>query len=341
MERMVTMSRSISFLVFLIFYISILISLNAATPVRIKDITTVSGIRENMLMGMGIVTGLGGKGDSKSFGMTQKMFQNLIANYGFDIDLNDLKSKNIAGVVVTARVNGFARNGEIIDVTVSSIGDAKSLDGGFLLMTPLRAANGTVYAVAQGRVLVGSKETKIETTGTAPASAIIEKDIVSNFIDDRKLNIVLKHPDFVTANQIVEQIKTINEQLQVRAVDAGLVEVVLTEQEALNPIDFISKYEVLTITPDKRAIVIIDKKTGIIVSGGDIVIQPCAISIPGVQIKVGNKANQPKNNIEISSTTVADFVRSLNSAGLDTGSVISLIEAVHRMGALNAALIVL
>ncbi len=308
-----------------------------ANPVRIKDITTIEGIRENILMGMGIVTGLGGKGDSRGMIMTQRMFQNLAANYGIDSPAEDIRSNNIAAVMVTARVSGFARAGETIDVTVSAVGDAKSLEGGVLLLTPLKGANGQVYAVAQGRIITG---TTAITTGSSPAAAIIEREIVSSFINNNKINIVLKYPDFVTATQIALAVQSINANLKVRVVDAGLVEVELTEQEINNPADFISQYEILTVTPDNTATVVIDKKTGVVVSGGDIVIQPASVSIPGVQISVGSSQNTP-NTHSVSSSTVTEFIATLNAAGLNTDTIISLLEAVYRAGAINARLIIL
>jgi flagellar P-ring protein FlgI len=312
----------------------------AKNPVRIKDIAVIQGIRDNQLMGFGLVTGLQGKGDSGTFKLTQKMLLNLSANYGFDIKETDIKSKNIAAVLVIGTIGGFSRKGDVVSVTISSIGDAKSLSGGVLLQTALKAADGNVYAVAQGRIIAGTKDQNSETSASIPQGAIVERDVISSFTDGNKINIILKYPDFVTANAVKEAVSGINSNLQVNAVDAGMVEVVLGDDEKKNPVDFISKLEVLTITPDTIAMVIIDKKSGVIVSGSDVIIQECTVSIPSVSVKVKSLSGS-KNNYQFSNQSVGDLVKLLNDSGLDTNEIISLLEAIQRAGAINAKLILL
>ena len=319
----------------LILLLLILISsLYAKNPVRIKDIAVIGGIRDNHLMGFGLVCGLQGRGDSRGFKLTQKMLQSLANNYGFNIDIKDVNSKNIAGVLVTANVGPFSRKGDTVDITISSVGDCKSLEGGVLLQTPLQAADGSIYAVAQGRIIAGNSQ----NTATIPDGAIIEKDIVSNFINQDKINIVLKYPDFVTVNQIKEAILTLNNELVINAVDPGLIEITLGEEEAKNPIDFIARLEVLTVTPDYISAVVIDKKTGVIVSGEDIIIQGCSISTPFAQVTIDKNK---KYNFEINSQSIGELVKTLNELGLKTDEIVSLIEAIHKIGAINAKLILL
>ncbi|HOV15832.1 MAG TPA: flagellar basal body P-ring protein FlgI, partial [Spirochaetota bacterium] len=247
---------------FIIIFITIFVVINifAKNPVKIKDLASIQGVRENQLMGIGLVTGLQGMGDSKDFKLTKKMLTNLTVNYGFDIKEEEIRSKNVAAVLVTANIGGFARSGDLINITISSVGDAKSLTGGILLQTALKAADGNVYAVAQGRVIAGTKEQSTETSASIPNGAIVEKDIVSTFTDGNKISINLKNPDFTTANLIREAILGLNPNLVINTIDAGLVEVALNEEEQKNPIDFISKLEVLTVTPDNISILIIDKK---------------------------------------------------------------------------------
>jgi flagellar P-ring protein precursor FlgI len=309
------------------------------SPVRIKDIAIIDGIRNNQLTGFGLVTGLQGKGDTKTFKLTQKMLNNLALNHGFDIKEIDINSKNVATVLVTCNLNGFSREGDFVDVTVSSIGDAKSLEGGILMQTALKAADGNIYAVAQGRLIAGTKEQNAQNTASIPNGAIIEKSIISNFIKDNKINIILKYPDFVTANQVKEQILSINSELQIKAIDAGLIEVTLGEEELKNPVDFIAKIEVLTVTPDQSASVVIDKKTGVIVFGEDIIIQPCSVSTTFTQVKIGEQKKNP--NIELKSQTVGDLVKLLNESGLKSDEIITIIEAIHKIGAINAKIILL
>ena len=311
----------------------------AKNPVRIKDIAIIQGVRDNQLMGFGLITGLQGKGDTSSFKLTQKMLLNLSANYGFDINESDLKSKNIAAVMVIANVGGFARRGDTVNVTITSIGDAKSLSGGVLLQTALKAADGNVYAVAQGRVIAGTKQQNSETTASIPEGAIVERDIISTFTDGDKLSIILKNPDFATATAIKEAVTGVNSGLKVNAVDAGLVEITLGEEEKNDPVGFISKLEVLTVTPDTIAMVIIDKKTGVIVSGGDVIIQECSVNIPSAQVNV--QSTNTKRNYQVANQTVGDLVKLLNDSGLETNEVIALLEAIHKIGAINAKLILL
>jgi flagellar P-ring protein precursor FlgI len=178
------------------------ISIFAADAVRIKDIVTICGIRENQLTGIGLVVGLAGKGDSDKFGLTSKMLHNLTENYGFSLSEDDLKSKNVAAVMVTAKVSGFLRSGDSVNVTLSSIGDAKSLEGGILLQTALKGADGKIYAAAGGRLITGKKGSGTESTGSIPNGALVEQNIVSDFINDGKLSLSLKQPDFTTANAI-------------------------------------------------------------------------------------------------------------------------------------------
>ena len=165
--------------------------------VRIKEIAALKGVRENQLLGIGLVTGLAGKGDSSGSVLLKKALANLIGNFGFEIDPGDIKSKNSAVVMVSTEVPPFARPGERVDLSISSIGDAKSLAGGILLQTSMKAADGQVYAVAQGKVFVGGALDGVKTVGTITGGAIVEKEILSEFIVDGRIAVVLRDPDFV------------------------------------------------------------------------------------------------------------------------------------------------
>ena len=329
------------FKVILALFMGVVVFVYPKNPVKIKDLATIQGVRENQLMGIGLVTGLQGLGDSKDFKLTKKMVTNLTVNYGFDIKEDEIRSKNVASVLVTANIGGFARSGEHIGVTISSIGDAKSLNGGILLQTALKGADGKIYAVAQGRIISGSKELGSETSGSIPDGAIVEKDVVSSYTDGSKISIVLKSPDFTTINLVREAISGLNPNLAINTVDAGLIEITLGEEEKKNTIDFISKLELLTITPDAISMLIIDKKSGIIVSGSEVVIQECEVSTPtaGVKVQGGNKTK--KGSISIKGQTVGDLINILNEAGLTTNEVIALIESIYKAGAINAKIILL
>lgn len=324
----------------IIIALTITISSYAKNPVKIKDLAVIQGVRENQLMGIGLVTGLQGMGDSKDFKLTKKMLSSLTSNWGFDIKEDEIKSKNVAAVLVTANIGGFARSGDKLNITISSVGDAKSLSGGILLQTALKAADGNIYAVAQGRLIAGNKEQNSETSASIPDGAIVEKDIISSFKDGNKISVILKNPDFTTVNLIKEAVTGLNPDIPITAKDAGLIEITLGEEEQKNPIDFISKLEVLTVTPDNINLVIIDKKSGIIVSGSEVVIQECEVSTPSVGVKVNNNKDK-KNNFSIKGQTVGDLINILNEAGLNTNEIISLIETIYKAGALNAKIILL
>jgi flagellar P-ring protein precursor FlgI len=333
--------------IFLLIMITMAVNVFAAS-VRIKDIVTIQGLQDNQLMGIGLVTGLGGNGDSKSFRLTQTMIANLVANFGFDISEEDVLSKNVAAVMVTANIGPFTRRGENVDVTLSSLGDAKSLDGGILLQTALQGANKNVYAAAQGRILSGSQNGKGDVTASIPSGAIIERDVISNFISDDKISLVLRIPDFETANLIAAAVKGINDKLEVKCIDAGLVEIKLTDKEKDNPTDFITKLQTLTIEPTGQAIVVIDKKSGIIVSGSKVIIQQCAVSVPAAQASgygggYSNRQQKSAKNhtLEIKSSTVGELVQLLNSSGLTTQEIIGMIEAVAKAGAINGKIVIM
>lgn len=331
------------FSIFILFYLSTPI-FSATEAVRIKDIVTIAGIKENQLTGIGLVTGLQGHGDSDKFGLTKQMLFHLTSNYGFNLSLEDLKSKNVAAVMVTTNLNGFLRVGDLADVTVSSVGDAKSIEGGILLQTALKAGNGRVYAVAHGRLIGGKKGSGMETSGSIPGGAVIERELVSDFIVDQKLQINLKKPDFTTANLVKEAIAGINSNVAVNAVDAGLIEIRLDEETLKDPINFISQLELLTINPDYSATIVIDKKSGIVVSGGNVVIQECSISAASLSVSVNagrRSGKQQELNRKIKATTVDELVDTLNQANISIEEVISLLEAIHKIGALNARIVIL
>ncbi len=316
----------------------------AKDPVRIKDIAVIQGVKENQLSGIGLVTGLQGSGDSSSFKMTQKMVLNLASNYGFNITEDDIKGKNVACVMVTARVGGFVRIGDSVDVMVSSLGDAKSLEGGVLLMTAMRGANDKVYVVAQGRIIAGKKSEKSETVATIPGGGIVEDNIVSSFVDNGKVRIMINNPDFTTATMIKTALTDFSPDIKVTTLDAGLVEIVPDAVNANDIVNFISQIELLTVTPDFTATVIIDKKTGVIVSGGDIIIQECSVTTPKIQVTVGQQSknkNEKKQSVVLKSTSVAELVSVLNQASFETQEIISILEAINRSGALNAKIIVM
>ena len=174
-------------------------SVFAAPVVRIKDIAYVRGVRSNQILGLGLVTGLTGKGDSSNSTMLKSSISTLVSNFGFEVSPQDIRSRNCAVVMVSAELPGFARAGDTIDATVSSIGDARDLDGGVLLQANLQAANGQVYAVAQGKVITTTDTAGVRTVGAIPQGAIVEREVISQYVSQNSVSLVLRNPDFVTA----------------------------------------------------------------------------------------------------------------------------------------------
>ncbi len=358
-------------------------SLFSKTGVRIKDIASIYGPNELKVTGIGLVVGLNGSGDTKNFKITQKLIYDLSkpyieekgssnqANIDFDllgetdlmnpqapamareatsdtrplVTIDNLKPKNVAAVVVTATISPFSRKGETIDLMVSSIGDAKNITSGLLLRTELKDDLGNIYAVGSGRVLVGNKANGGELTGSIPQGASLQRDLLFQDIQaSDKISISLKSPDFTTAVNVRDMVKSLNSELTVVAVDSGLVEVTLTETEAADKIGFISKLENLIVVPDGVALVVIDKKSGIIVAGSDVIIQECLVSVPNVQVKVRSKSSDAparKTNFEFKNQNIGELVQMLNELGLTPAEIISIIESAHRAGGLNAKLIIL
>lgn len=310
---------------------------NAKNPVRIKDIATIDGLKENQIMGIGLVVGLQGTGDSKSFKLTKEMLKNLAINYGFNITENDIEAKNVATVLVTANLSSFNRQGEVIAVSVSSIGDCKSLEGGFLLQTALKGADNNIYAVAQGKLLAGKRGVDSTLYATIPDGAIIERDVISNFVKDKKISLLLKTADFTTAALIRDEIVKIKEGIIVNIVDASKIEITLSEEEIEDPVSLISKIEQLTVSPDSISVVVIDKKSGTIVAGENIIIQECMVSIGNTQVNV----KRTKNSFAVSAQNVKTFVDFLNSSGLTIDEIISILIAMQKAGSLNSKIIVL
>ena len=241
--------------------------------VRVKDIVTIEGVRDNQLVGMGLVVGLQGTGDRG--GMASQMMSNMTSQFGVTMDPKQIRSRNAAVVTVTCQLPAFMSPGQNADVVVSAMGDAKSLEGGVLLQTPLKAANGGVYAVAQGPLTIGGwaeggaasrTRRNVVTVGRIPNGAIIEQGVNMNYSYDGYINLLLRNSDFTTAQRVVT---AINQKFGnvAHAPDAGQVSVRLPANYANSPGAFIASIEGLTIRPDTTARVVVNERTGTIVMG--------------------------------------------------------------------------
>lgn len=337
---------------------------------RIKDVAKVQGVRDNQLLGYGLVVGLNGSGDSNKSDFTLQSVINMLKKFGITVNENDIKTKNVAAVIVTARLPAFAKPGDDIDINVASMGDAKSLQGGVLLQTPLQAANGEVYAVGQGPLSIGgytaggggsSKTKNFPTTGTIPSGAIVERYTNTNIAEDGYIRLSLNQPDFGTANRIANKINSNWGNIAI-ASDAGTVNVEIP-YSGDNIVNFIARIEELSIDPDQVAKVVLNERTGTIVMGGNVGISEVAVSQGGLTVTVNKQTDivQPNpftvgppiiaDNITVdveeqdaslivlpASASVSDVVTALNSAGATPRDIMAILLAMQSAGALHATI---
>ncbi len=338
---------------------------------RIKDIARLGGARENQLTGYGIVVGLEGSGDKNI--MTAQSVVNMLKSFDITIDPKTMKAQNCAAVMVTANIEPFMREGDKLDVVVSSIGDAKNIQGGVLLQTPLKGANGKVYSVAQGPislVQLGSSQQSGGGGGAKlhplvariPGGALVEKEIKNEFTNGEKIEFVLNKKDFSTANAIANSICEKYGEGFARAIDAGAVEIKIPASFEDNTVAFIASIESLSVNTDSVSKIVINEKTGTIVMGDEIKICPVVLSHNGIKLKVtdniseAQKNNQAQPNAPAVQTaqaakpktieknvvylnagsTIRDMVDALNEIGATAKDVIAIIQAMKAAGAIQS-----
>ncbi|HVO65631.1 MAG TPA: flagellar basal body P-ring protein FlgI [Syntrophales bacterium] len=301
--------RSINFMTvcgILACFISLVILTNLVHAARIKDIANIGGVRDNQLFGYGLVVGLNGTGDDVKNGFTKETLINMLFRQGLVIPKDrDVKADNIAAVMVTAKLPPFVKTGTRIDVDVSSIGNAKSLQGGTLLLTSLRGTDGEVYAVAQGAVTIGGFSasgaagggvTKNHTTaGRITNGATVEKELPYEFQKSRMLTINLYQPDFTTSTHLAEVINTSMRNVEAKLVDSSSVTVKIKENAGMNAVQLVSLIENLDVPVDSAAVVVMNEKTGTVVMGENVRISTVAVAHGNlsIQIKEEKKVSQP------------------------------------------------
>jgi len=341
-------------------------------PSRIKDIARVQGVRENQLIGYGLVVGLDGTGDSRQTRFTTQTLGNLLQLEGIVIDPASVQVSNTAAVMVTATLPPFSRVGSRIDISVASIGDADSIQGGVLLMTPLKAANGEVYAVAQGAVSIGGFATKTATSsvqknqptaGRVPEGALVEREVAFELQGKPVLRLVLNQDDFTTASRLAS---TVNRKLSAtlaQAVDSRTVEVAVPSDFRDRMVEFIAGIENESLEVDRTSKVVLNEKTGTIVFGGDVVVAPVTIVHGSLSVQVGTEFQvsqpQPFGNGETvvvpqetvqvqedagksvtitEGSSIQDVVKALNSIGATPRDILAIIQAIKAAGALGSEL---
>lgn len=275
-----------------------LCALRAVCETRIKDIASVEGVRENILLGYGLVVGLNGTGDNlNNAGFTRFGLINFLEHLGINVQGANLKTKNIAAVFVTANLQAFSRQGTKLDAKVAAVGDAKSLKGGTLLPTPLLGANGNVYAVAQGPVVISAftpaaqevktRDMSVETTGYIQGGAIVESEVDFQFTDLTHVKFSLHSPDFSTAIAIADAINNYIAGNTAIARDAATIQVTIPDYRKSDMIEFIAEIEKLNVTPDYKAKIVINEATGTVVIGDKVNIRPVAIAQGNLVVNVG------------------------------------------------------
>lgn len=342
---------------------------------RIKDLTQIEGARSNQLIGYGIVVGLAGDGDSQ-LSYTVQSVSNFLKRFGVVVDPATIQGDNMAAVMITAEIGPFARPGSRIDVTVSSIGDAESINGGVLLQTPLVGADDVVYAVAQGPIAVGgflegsagpggaTVQKNHPTVGTISSGAIVERRIPSSIVKGNRINLTLLHPDFTTAARIARSINDLFPNIA-RAEDGASVSVRLPAQFSGQETNFIAAIGSLVANPDTAAKVVINERTGTIVATNEVRVSRVAISHGAITITIasdldavqpnafaeGETAILPDTDVNVTEVqggfeildeypSIERLTNALNALGVTTREMMSIFQTLKQAGALQAELVI-
>ncbi|MFN3936028.1 MAG: flagellar basal body P-ring protein FlgI [Gemmobacter sp.] len=348
----------------------------AAGPVRLKDLVEFDGVRGNDLVGYGLVVGLNGTGDSiRNAPFTEEIMANLLERLGVNVAGEQFRPRNVAAVLVTATLPPFARSGGRIDVTVSAIGDAKSLLGGTLVMTPLNGADGRIYAVAQGAIISGGIAAQaqaaqvvqgVPTAGAIPGGGRIEREVDFDFAQLDSLRLALRVPDFTTAGRIEAAVNAEFGRPVALMLDSGTIAVDIAATRQRSPAHVLGRIENLSILPETRARVVVDQRSGTIVMGADVRISRVAVAQGGLTLRVEEMPavvqpnpfspgetivvprsvagiEQPPGTglAEISgSTSLSEIVAGLNALGVAPRDLIDILKSISAAGALHAELIV-
>lgn len=340
---------------------------------RIKDLVSFEGVRQNQLVGYGLVVGLNGTGDVlRNAPFTEQSLIAMLERMGVNTRGREMRALNTAAVMVTANLNGFSRTGSRVDVSISSIGDAQDLRGGTLIVTPLFGADGEVYAVAQGSVQIsgftagGAAQTVtqgVPTAGRIPNGAVIERELNYSLNDNTSLNISLRSPDFTTARRISYAINQHYGETVSSPLDPATIELSMPDTYPGNMFSFITDIEQLNVAPDQRAKVVVDERSGIIVIGSEVKVSEVAIAQGNLTIRVTEtpQVSQPgpfaegaeteivpRTEVEIEDeagrkfailepgVNLQDLVDGLNALGINPRDMIAILQALKVSGALHA-----
>ncbi|MBA4138868.1 MAG: flagellar biosynthesis protein FlgA [Opitutus sp.] len=343
---------------------------------RVKDLTIVEGGRDNQLVGYGLVVGLAGEGDSNA-ASTLRSIQNTLQRYGISVNQQDIKAKNVAAVMITADIAAFLKPGGRIDVLVASMGDAKTLQGGVLLQTPLLGADGRTYAVAQGPVAIGgffggsggaggaTVQKNHPTVGNISNGAIIEREIPAQFVHEETLRLLLHNPDFTSAARMADAINLRWPDAIAQATDAATVAVKVPEDYKLRHVAFLADLGTVELQPDTMARIVINERTGTIVATSTVRVSHVAIAHGALTITVTNNqgvsqpgafsggttqqvqstqtaVNETKGGFTVLNEppTIERLAAALNALGVSTRDMMAIFQSLKRSGALQAELVI-
>lgn len=347
-----------------------------AGPIRLKDLVEFDGVRGNDLVGYGLVVGLNGTGDGvRNSPFTEDIMSNILERLGVNVTGEQLRPKNVAAVLVTATLPPFARAGGRMDVTVSAIGDAKSLLGGTLIMTPLTGADGEIYAVSQGSILAGGVSAQgeaggvtqgVPTAGVIPGGARIERELEFDFASLSQLRLALREPDFTTASRIEQVINASFGRPVAAMLDSGTVLLDVPATRQASPAHAVGRIENLSVEPEQRARVVVDQRSGTIVMGADVRISRVAVAQGNLTLRIeeepvvvqpnpfsrGETVALPRTRAEIveepgvglaeitESTSLSEVVAGLNALGVTPRDMINILKSISAAGALHAEFVV-
>ncbi|WP_299401099.1 flagellar basal body P-ring protein FlgI [uncultured Roseobacter sp.] len=359
-----------------VLFISISVSSAIAGPVRIKDLVEFDGVRGNDLVGYGLVVGLNGSGDGlRNAPFTEEIMSNILERLGVNVAGEQFRPKNVAAVFVTAALPPFARGGSQIDVTVSAIGDASSLLGGTLIMTPLNAADGQIYAVAQGTIIAGGAVAEgdganvtqgVPTSGVIPSGARVEREIEFDLSNLTNLRLALRDADFTTAARIEQAINSDFGRPVAFMLDSGTVQLDIPQTRMASVAHALGRIENISVQPERKARVVVDQRSGTIVMGEDVRISRVAVSQGNLTLRIqeapiavqpnpfadGETVIVPRTNAEIeeepgiglaeipNGTSLSEVIAGLNALGVSPRDMIDILKSIKAAGALHAEFIV-
>ncbi len=347
-----------------------------ASPIRIKDLVEFDGVRGNDLIGYGLVVGLNGTGDGlRNAPFTEEIMTNILERLGVNVTGEQFRPKNVAAVFVTSTLPAFARVGGRIDITVSAIGDAKSLLGGTLIMTPMNAADGQIYAVAQGTIIAGGASAEgdgggvvqgVPTSGVIPSGARVEREIDFDFGSLSTIRLALREPDFTTAGRIEQAINNKFGRAVAVMLDSGTVSLDIGATRLASPAHALGRIENILVRPERRARVVVDQRSGTIVMGEDVRISRVAVSQGNLTLRIeeapivvqpnpftdGATVVVPRTNANITEeegiglaeipegTSLSEVVAGLNALGVSPRNMIDILKSIKAAGALHAEFVV-